>query len=109
MARTSSRFVILGTIALLHAGVGIGVYAAGVWNVQRLDGGIQPAKVIASIMPEPEAAGGGAIKLPEQKVIEKEKTIVKEPTQPVEKKPDAPPTKTIATSPDIGDGSGSGP
>lgn len=109
MARPSrSRFAILGTIALLHAGVGIAVYAAGVWEVGRLDGGFQPNRVVAAIMPEPEAAGGGAIKLPEQTVTQKEKPITKDLTQQKDKKPETPAKPTISTTPDIGEGSGSG-
>ena len=98
MARKS---VILGSIALLHAAVGIGVYAAGVWDIRQLDGSIAPSKVIAAINLEPEPAGGGALKLPEQKVVEKErpKTIPKDLTQQQEKKADAPTKPTIASDP----------
>lgn len=113
MARSiSGRSVfVLGSI-LLHAGIGVGVFAAGVWNIERLDGGIRAQTSLAMLAPLPEASGG-AIKLPEVKVIEKEKKIVKEPVQPTEKTIVAdtkPTTEVVApgSGSDVGSGSGSG-
>jgi len=105
MARTSRKFwVVIGSI-VAHVGIGVGVFAAGVWDVERLDGNFQRMAPVAALMPIPEAAGG-AVKLQEHKVEQKQKKIVKDPVQPTEIKPaDTKPS----TTPLIGEGSGSGP
>jgi TonB family protein len=109
MARTSRKlWVVVGSI-VAHLGIGVGVFAAGVWDVERLDGNFQRMSPVAALMPMPEA-GGGEVKLREVKIEQKERTIVKEPVQPTEIKPtdDKPAVTTTSIGNGSGEGSGSG-
>jgi TonB family protein len=96
--------VILGSI-VVHVGIGVGMFASGVWNIERLDGNVRAPSIAVVLPPMPEASGG-PIKLPDVKVTEKERKIITEVTQPEEKKPDMPAKPQAQTQ--IGDGSGEG-
>lgn len=100
--------VVLGSIAL-HIGVGLGVFASGVWSIERLGGDFRAPSIAVVLPPEP-APSGGMAKLPETKldVKVKEKKIVKELTQLAEKKIETPPAKPTVSQHEPGDGSGEG-
>lgn len=108
MASTRRTAFILGSI-LIHAGLGVGVFASQVWGIERLDGTFKSSPGLAVMMPLPES--GGAPKLPEVKIEKKQKQVVTEtvqltPKEDVPTKPaDLPPTQTTGSG---GDGSGSG-
>jgi TonB family protein len=99
--------VILGSI-LLHAGVGVGMFASGVWSIERLGGDLRVPSVAIVLPPEPAPAGGAAMKLPEAQVVQKEKKVPKDLTQLAEKRIEAPVKPTASQEPGEGSGDGSG-
>jgi len=108
MAMASRRTAfILGSV-LLHAGLGIGVVASGVWNIERLDGTFRSNMGLAVMLPPPPAAGG-APELPDVQVVKKVKKVVKDTVQPTVQQdlPNKP--AEVPTTAGSGDGSGSGP
>ena len=91
----------------IHIGVAFGLFAAGVWKLERLDARERPIDL--TVAPQPDDGGGSPEGSPvpemnKKKKKEHEKTVVKDPVQPTEiKKADA-----DATPATTGDGSGGG-
>lgn len=103
---SSKRWFVLGSL-LLHAGLGIGVFASGVWNIERLDGNIRSSSSFAVILP-PMPAPAGSPKLAEVKLERKQKPVVKVVVQPPIKPDDTKPADATSTIAGTGEGSGSG-
>ncbi|MBA2539464.1 MAG: energy transducer TonB [Deltaproteobacteria bacterium] len=96
---------------LLHTGLGVGIFASGVWNIERLDG-TRMSSSFAVILPPMPAPAGGDIKLAEVKLDRKKKppppVIVQlETKQDASTKPSEVPTTVIGEGSGSGSGSGS--
>lgn len=110
MASSNRRTVfILGSI-LVHAALGVGVFASGVWNIERLDSNFRSSPGLAILMP-PMPAPAGSPDLPKVEIEKKQKKVVTETTQPKvvddTTKPAEIPSTTIGTGSGSGSGSGS--
>ncbi|HEU0029616.1 MAG TPA: energy transducer TonB [Kofleriaceae bacterium] len=106
--RSRLRFWFIVVSIVGHAAVGIGVFASGVWDIERLGIDKRPLSTLAVLGPPPAAAGGGGMKLPEQKLEAKpQRRIVKEPVQPT-RRIDKDPSSSSTLTPGEGSGSGSG-
>lgn len=110
MARRSARFWLITASIGIHVAAGIGVFASGVWHLERLESDYKMAG-IAMMMPPPAPAGSPAA-MPAQKLEKKrsERKIAKDPVQPVTR-PDpevAPATAAVATTTGTGNGLGDG-
>jgi len=114
MARRSSRFwLVTGSIAA-HVAVGVGMFASGVWRLERLDSDYKMAGI--AVMLPPPAPSGSPADLPAQTLKKKaqERKVVKEPVQPVAQvDPEVKPTTaavatTTGTGNGLGDGTGTG-
>jgi TonB family protein len=105
MASSKRSLFVLGSI-LVHTGLGVGVFASGVWEIERLDGAGRISS-FAVILPPMPAPAGGTPNIAEVKIERKQKRVVKETVQLT--KPDDTQTKTAEVpTTTIGDGSGSG-
>jgi TonB family protein len=93
---------------LAHTGLGIGLFVAGVWRIERLD---QPKMhyVIGVPLPAGAEPEGGSAKAAAEKLEKKEKKkrIVKD-AQPVPKEVKAPQIAAADTTGELGDGAGKG-
>ncbi len=107
MASSNRRTAfILGSI-LLHAGLDIGVFASGVWDIERLDSNFRSSPGLAVLMP-PMPAPSGAPDLPKVEIEKKPKKTVKDPVQLTVKDDTQTKPADVPTS-GSGAGSGSGP
>jgi hypothetical protein len=107
------RKVLVTSSIGIHIGVAFGLFAAGVWKLERLDARERPIDL--TIAPKIDDGGGGqeSSAAPEKAKKKKkphEKTIAKDPVQPTEvKKADADtPAKTDGDGSGAGSGNGSG-
>lgn len=101
---------ILGSI-LLHAALGVGVFASGIWNIERLDSNFRSSPGLAVLMP-PMPAPSGSPDLPKVQIEKKQKKVVKDPVQPTvhddtQTKPAEVPSITSGSGTGSGSGSGS--
>lgn len=93
---------------MLHAGLGIGVFASGVWNIERLDSNFRSSPGLAVLMP-PMPAPSGAPDLPKVEIEKKQKKIVKDTVQlEVHEDHQTKPAEVPSTTSGSGTGSGSG-
>jgi outer membrane biosynthesis protein TonB len=96
----------------IHIGVAFGLFAAGVWKLERLDARERPIDL--AVAPQPNDGGGSPEGSPapemKKKKPKQEKKVVKEPVQPTElpKKLDADTTAANTDGQGSGGGSGSG-
>jgi hypothetical protein len=107
------RKVLVTSSIGIHIGVAFGLFAAGVWKLERLDARERPIDL--AVAPQPDDGGGSppgspAPELKKKKKKPQEKTVVKEPVQPTEipKKLDADPTPANTDGNGSGSGGGSG-
>jgi TonB family protein len=110
MASKKTWFVLASI--LLHTGIGVGVFAAGVWNIERLDG-TRTSNSFAVILPPMPAPAGGEVKLAEVKLERKQKkkpdvVVQLEPKRDEQTKPADVPSTITGTGEGSGPGSGSG-
>jgi TonB family protein len=114
----SRRPWIIGVSLAAHIGAGIGLFASGIWKLDRLDGGKGPGLVVGVVTLH--ALEGSPPPAPQQKPkVVPLKKVVHEITQPPEERPrDAPPAESTGrpgngTNPDAngltGDGFGDEP
>ncbi len=92
---------------LAHTGLGIGLFAAGVWRIERLD---RPKLNFVIGVPLPAGAepeGGSSRAAPEKREKKKTKRVVKD-AQPVPKEVKAPQIAAAETTGELGDGAGKG-
>jgi len=88
-----------------HLGLGIVLFATGVWRIEKLDGGRADLALAVMLPPAEQEGGPKAGEKPKDPVAKKDKRVVKV-SQPERKDLEA---KAITTSlPGIGEGSGSG-
>jgi TonB family protein len=115
MSSKSRRFWFISCSIAGHLALGIGVFASGVWRVERLDPDRRSLSTLAVLAQA--APSGGSVSLPTPRLEPKPLRIVHETTQPPKVKPptDTPATPTIPTAgsgegsgSDVGPGSGSG-
>jgi TonB family protein len=107
MASSKKKWFVLASI-LVHTGIGVGVFAAGVWNIERLDG-TRMNHSFAVILPPMPAPAGGEVKLAEVKVERKKKKVVTDTVQLEPKKDEqTKPADVPSTITGVGDGSGPG-
>jgi TonB family protein len=110
----SRRWLI--TVSLLaHVGLGVGLFATGIWRLERLDGG-RAITVIGVMTPPAPAPEGGPTSKFEAKLTPKDKPDKKiiKIAQPQTKTDDAPPDTTAANTGGgegsaVGPGTGTGP
>lgn len=105
------RKVLVTSSIGIHIAVAFGLFAAGVWKLERLDA--KQRSFDLAVAPQPEEGGGGqeSSKAPEFKKKKKkpEKQVVTETVQPTEiKKPDADTTPADKSGDGNGSGSGAG-
>ena len=99
------RWLITASL-LAHAGLGIGLFAAGVWRIERLDNSYKASLALGVMMPPGAEPEGGSSKAAAEKP-EKKKRVVKD-AQPVPKEVKAPQIAAAETTRELGDGAGKG-
>lgn len=101
-------FVSLSVTA--HAALGFGVFASGIWDLERLERDSRGLSTLAVMAPPPAPSGGG-LELPAQTITPKPRQITKDLTQPAvaPEKPDAAKPTQAATGDGTGTGTGAGP
>lgn len=91
-----------------HIALGIGVFASGIWHIDRLDRDRSPvADITVMLMPQEAPSGGMALPKPDIAVKEHPKKVVEVTVQPVITPPEAKETTTGST--ETGDGKTVGP
>jgi TonB family protein len=90
----SRRPWIIGVSLVAHIGAGIGLFASGIWKLDRLDGGKGPGLVVGVL--NLHALEGSPPPAPQQKPkVVPFKKVVHDITQPPEERPrDAPPAES---------------
>ncbi len=102
----SHRWLI--TVSLLaHVGLGVGLFATGVWRIERLEAARLPSDLRQSLAPAPAPEGGPTSKF-EQKLTPKDKETIVKVAQPEPKVTEVP-AVTVASIPGGGEGSAIGP
>ena len=96
------------TISLLaHAGLGVGLFAAGVWRIERLDRPKYNLVLGVSLPTGGEPEGGSSAAAPAKREEKKKKRVVKD-AQPMAKLLDVPEVAVNAAKDGEGEGSGKG-
>jgi len=112
MSRRSTKFWFITASVAGHVAFGIGVYASGIWNIDRLDRDKRSLASIALVTPPPPAPAGG-MSLPkpevEAKPVKPIAPVLTQPVKPAELKPTNTTTTTeVGSGSAVGSGSGSG-
>ncbi|MBA3455934.1 MAG: TonB family protein [Deltaproteobacteria bacterium] len=93
---------------LAHTGLGIGLFAAGVWHIERLDSPKLQFVIGVPLAHGAIAEGGSSAAAPEKpREKEKKKRVVKD-AQPQPRRPEAPEVAMISDKRGEGDGDGKG-
>ncbi|MEO8698662.1 MAG: energy transducer TonB [Kofleriaceae bacterium] len=102
----SRRFWFISCSIAAHVGLGFGVFASGIWSVDRLDRDDPRSSALAVFIPDTAAPSGGGMELKTQELHPKPRIEVKGPTQPPQKKIED--TKPGGTETGTGDKTGPG-
>ena len=107
----SRRTVLVLVSILAHIGIGVGLFASGIWKLERLESDHRMAAI--GVMTPSQLVGGSPAALPEPKLAKKivEKTVVKNVQwdRRVETKEQAKVASTAPGGDGDGDGDGDGP
>jgi len=105
-----NRRWLIGISLLAHTGLGIGLFVAGVWRLERLDHPYKASLALGVMIPPGAIPEGGSSKAEPEKLKKpedkKKKRIVTD-TQPVPKAVETPEKVALATT-DDGEGEGAG-
>ncbi len=107
MSSKSRRLWFISVSIVGHLAVGIGVYASGVWRIERLDADHRSMSTLA-VLAQAAPSGGGPVALPKVDLKPKPKPVVTVLTQPPVVRPAVTATTTTVTTTIIGEGSGEG-
>jgi TonB family protein len=90
-----------------HFAVALGLYAAGIWKIERLESDHRLAGI--GVMTPTQAAGGSPADLPAPKFVKKEqRKVIKEPHQPALMRDDVVAVSTSTNTKGNGEGTGTG-
>lgn len=91
---------------LAHAGLGLGLFVAGVWHIERLDSPYKASLALGVMIPPGAIPEGGSSAAAPEKLEKKKKRVVKD-AQPQPKVIEAPPQLALNTGHE-GEGEGNG-